>query len=693
MTEQSSCKRSFFGKYLFYRIGMLKGNLFVCITLNLLGLPFFAVGHLHIASAQLNGTGVNREFFGYASFCGPACIFILLAMAVTGAAVSFVYYNKKEFTDTLGVLPLSHRERFWGDFLGGYIANVAPFIPCSLISIIMFAITQDEYRQIAERSGGEPVSGCMPFIIGLSLSLLFTYTFGYIISAIVTSICGRFMFAEIFSVVGTAVFAMVIMGTAGCFVNEITGIIGTDEINRANAYAMPIGLLFGEVREGLSGAGAFTDQRGGMEFFEDFMILKPLNIVIFTAAATALTVLAYYVSKSRKQERVGKIVVQSAAFRGLELLTAAAAVIISASLGGGLSGFRKYFIIGAAIGAVIVIVYEVIRRPRVKELPKTVLCYAGTLICCFGLCLLFEQTGAFGLRYIHTPPEDIEYVRVEALHVADGSGRSYSGVYKITDKSDIGQFTEKHNSVLSSYSNWLSDGQEYLVEYKLADGSTIKRGYVRQNYDSYKPLDEMIGNLCGLPGFPKAMCGFMTDGTEIERCSAGLNGMYGNIDLTGEELSEFCGIFSTEIIEGFSANAPECGTALFTLVEGENSNKTALIPIQKNYTKTIEFLKAHENADGEDDENKLALSVSYGNYNSNRLTLSIMIYKKDLNDPLVKELFSLLKQIDVSETEIPDGAAQYFSVTSTDTLMYYVPDSAKQRVMEIMLAIAEKAAE
>lgn len=697
MTEQSSCKRSFFKDYLLYRIGTLKGNLLICIVLNLLGLPFFALGHLHMSTARLNGTGVNRDFFGYASFIGPICVYAMMIMAVAGAAVSFSYYNKKELTDTLGVLPLSHRERFWGDFLGGYAANVAPFIPCALIAVIMFNVTQNNYSVIAARTGGEPVENYIAFIVGLSLSLLFVYTFGYILSVIVTSIIGRFMFAEIFSVIGSAVFAAAIMGVSGTFISEITGIIGSIEINRANAYAMPFGLLFGEVSASLSNAGAFSDMHGSiMEFFEDFMILEPLNIAIFTIAAAALTILAYYIAKSRKQERVGKIVVHKAAFRGMALLTVGAAVMITVSLRGG-NASRINFLIGAAIGAVILIVFEVIRRPRVKELSMTVLGYAGTLACCYGICMLFGGTGAFGMRYINAVPEEIEYIEI-GMRVSF-NGDYHGGVYKLTEKTDIQQFTDKHNSILSSYSNWLTDGVGYTVEYKLTDGSAINRGYANLSYNFEMPVIEMINNLYSLEGYPKALCSFMTDGSEIESCTAAIEGAYGSIGVPADKRSEFLEIFSSEIIEKYSADAETCGGVLIVLADAKNNNRSVDISVQKNYTKTIEFLKALESSDGEDDENKLALSISrgYSYNNDDAFGLRIHIYKKDLDDELVKELLSLLKRYSDLETDDPNiikkEVSQKIDLTSTDSVLYYVPASAEKRVTEIMFELAERAVE
>lgn len=693
MTEQSSCKRSFFKEYLFYRIGTLKGNLLICSVLNLLGLPFFALGHLHMSSAQLNGTGVNRDFFGYASFCGPMCVYAVMIMAVTGAAASFAYFNKKELTDTLGVLPLTHGERFRGDFLGGYIANVAPFIPCALIAVIMFVVTQKNYDIIAARSVAEPSENCIAFIVGLSLTLFFIYTLGYIISALVTSIFGRFMFAEIFSVIGIIVSTALIMGVSGCFLNEVSGV---SAVNGDKLYAMPLGPLFGEVGESFSRAGAFSDMYADrMEFFTDFMILKPLNIVIFTVAAAALTILAYYISKSRRQERVGKIVVHGAAFRGMALLTAAAAVMIAVSLYSE-KDILPSFIIGSAIGAVIVIVFEVIRRPRVKEIPRTVFGYAGTIICCYGLCILFRGTGAFGLRYINAVPEEIKYIDVG---VSFGSGgQIYGGNYKLTGKNDIRQFTEKHNSILKSYGNWVHSGDEFVVEYKFTDGTTLLRGYMRWKYNSETPIIDMINNLYSLEGYPKALCSFMTDGSAIENCTAVIEGAYGSIFVPTDKFPEFLEMFSSEIIENYSADAETCGGVSVVLEDAKNNNRSVDIPIQKNYTKTLGFLRALASSDSEDD-NQLALTLSrgYSYNNGDDFDLKINIYKKDLDDELVKELFSLLKRHSDIETDDPDviigEISQKIDVSSMNHVLYCVPASTENRVTEIMIELAERAAQ
>jgi len=660
----------------------MKGNLLICLVLNLLGLPFFALGHLHMSAAQLNGTGYSRDFFGYASFCGPLCVYTVMILAVTGAAASFVYFNKKEFTDTLGVLPLSHRERFWGDFFGDYIANVAPFIPCALIAAVMFAVTQNNYAIIAARSGGVPTENYVKFIVGLSLSLLFVYTFAYVISALVTSIFGRFMFAEMFSVIGSVVSTVLIVSVSNILLYEMPGV---PSYGAHLLYAMPLGPLFGEISQSLSAAGAFRAIHGGdMKPYGDFIVLKPLNTIIFIAATAALTVLTYYISKSRKQERVGKIMVHGAAFRGLELFTAATAVMIAIFVRGD-NKFLPGFLIGAAIGVAVTAVFEIIRRPRAKELLKTALGYAYTLIACYGICVLFRNTGAFGMRYINVDSEQVEYVAIGINGYSNGS-------YKLTEKSDIRKFTEKHNSILRSGSVWLIGGDDFTVEYKLTDGTTITRGYGCSYYDFDEPIRKMTDNLRSLDGYPKALCGYMNDGAKIESVTAELEGVYGSISVPTDKTAEFIETLSSEIIGNYSADGEECGSISIVRADTKNGIRSTKVSVQKNYGETVRFLRALDS--GTDNGNQLALSLSRGYIypDNDDFGLKINIYKKDMEDRLVKELLSLLKLRGETDNGGAENEASVY-VESTNLVKYYVSASAEKRVTEIMLELAVKTAE
>lgn len=127
MTEQSSSK-SFFGIYLRHRLRQQRMNFILCAILNVLTLPLLTV-------SMEKGIKNPLDDFYVAGHVGAVMSGIaLFVLAVAGAVMSFEYYNKKNLTDTLGVLPITNKQRFFGDLIGGYIANVAPIIPFGAVS-------------------------------------------------------------------------------------------------------------------------------------------------------------------------------------------------------------------------------------------------------------------------------------------------------------------------------------------------------------------------------------------------------------------------------------------------------------------------------------------------------------------------------------------------------------------------------
>lgn len=674
MTEQSSCKRGFFGKYLRYRIGTLSSNLVICSVLNLLGLPFFSLGILFASSSQLNGTDGDSNFTIYATFFGSVCVYALVLLAVTGAAFAFSYFNKKELTDTLGALPLTHRQRFWGDFLGGYIANVAPFIPASFVSVTLFSAALKNYDAI--NGTGEHIG----FVIGLVLTLFFVYTFGYIISVLATVTVGRFMFAEIFSVLGTVVFTLLISSVSKVFLNAITGFSAEGE---EMLYAVPFGPLFGDVGKVISIETVFGKPFDTAQLSTNFMILKPLNIVIFIVLAAALIALAYFVTKSRKQENVGRIAAHAGAFRTMALLTAAAAVMFAVANYGKYAIFPSFFI-GAVIGLIIVGVFELIRRPRSKEIIKTIIGYAATLVLCFELCVLFRETGAFGLRYINIEPENVEYLNI-ITNVTTNEPNFHNDECKLTEKEDIKRFTENHNSILKTYDDQLQSGSNIVLAYRLNDGTTLLRGYQRSETGSKKPLLKMIDNLHSLDGYPRALCGFMTDGSTVNSCWVTVEGVYGEIAVPQDKLSEFLEIFTSETSEKYSESAQNCGNVQINLSYEDDSTRTVNLFIQNDYDKTLKYLKTLDSsAEDDGDTHALTLELSY-NGNTN---LNVCVYKKDLENELVKELFSLLEQSSAYGEPYTGRVSKKVTISSSNLTNYYVPINAEKRVIEIITELA-----
>lgn len=704
MTEQSSCKKSFFGEYFFYRLKELRGQFLACCVLNLFSLPlvgaaliFFAENQNRILIEWRDGQSVMIS----AVFICIVCWVILLILACMGAVFSFVYCNKKEFTDTLGVLPLTHRERFWGDFLGGYTATVLPIIPSSLIAMPLFSIAQNSLNKIIRAEGVEGAELCgnaVNYVAGLCLSLFFAYTFAYIFGTLITVCCGRFVHTIIFSILSQAVFPLLVFSVLNCVINAITGLDGTEILYDFSAFLPPLGLLGGEVwdilKESLIAVPSMTVEKLSELFNCDFTLMKPYALIIYCAGAAALTALAYCLAKARKQERVGTAFVNTAAFHALSLGAAALTVMFILTEVGKISLLISVPI-GFVASAVVMIVFEVIRLPRAKEIPKTLLRFAAVFVCCLGSYILLDKTGSFGLRYAHPDIDDIDYLNVSFCKYNNDGFEPTDEKYKITDRKDIEQLIESHNSTLKSIYMHVMNGRGYSnsfsVEYVLKDGTTELRSFSDIDpYYGYSGIDDMIGNVYALAGYLEMRSAVLTDGAEFHSCTVTMKDTFEQYVLAEDKISEFAKILAEELIEKGNADSRECGRAEFVISGLEDKYENTSFVISESYTKTLDYLKNNAGSDNEADENDSVIYLSYHyykDYDSDEddgfeLDMSVEIYRRDLDAETVKELLTLIKVRDSVKIEGED--INFSIIIQASPYLYYVPKSAGKRVLEIM---------
>lgn len=705
MTAPSSCKGGYFGKYLLMRIGAQRNVLLVCCVFDLLTLPYFALGHLVRADTLLSGGVISDIFFGYAFFFPLFFSIALLIMAAAGSALSFVYCNRRSHTDMLGCLPLTHRERFWGDFLGGYIAYVAPVIPAGVIAVILSAAAQPKYVEFASRTADGVTVECVKYTAGLALSLFVVYTFAYLISTVVTVSCGRIVHSEILSMIAVILPPLLVMGGVSCFVNAVTGLVGADEvIGKAMSFAPPLGLFFGEIKDNwvYTSQGFFAGGPSVEKMFSrEFSVLEPLNIVFYVVTGAILITAAYYLSKSRRQERVGSVMVHKRFMRVMSVLAAAAVIMVVLSACSELH-FAYAVAIAAAAGAAAVLVTEVIRKPKKQEIVGALAGWALTLGCCVGAYVLIDKTGAFGLRYFSPDAGKVEYIDVSVKDQYSGVGST--GDYRITEKADIEALVKAHNDTLKGSYKALrtkEDGYRdyFTLNYKLTDGRTVERAYIEKNYRSNDNVNRLIRNLYELEGFPEIQSAFISDSGRFSGGTALLSGMYGTIYIDTEKIGGFAEIFAEDIREKYTLDGAESGKVTLTIANDGRSD-TVSIPVRESYSRTIEYLKALYDSSEEIDENTLALRIScsrteylesgYVIITEYGFGLAVSIFRGDLESELVKELISLLKTYGDYE---PYDKSDLFVITATDAANYYVPESAEERVIEIILELAMKSVE
>lgn len=703
MTAPSSCKKSFFREYLFFRLNALKASFITSCVFGVMTLPLFTFAMSVTLRRMYEKTPRSETFNGYVEFFVLFCGAGLLIMSFLGAPLSFSICNRRSRTDMLGGLPVTHRERFWGDLLGGYIAHVAPVIPAGLVSVMISFGAQSWLNKLD--ADFPPTAACVTFIAGMALSIFVLLTFCYIVSTVVTVCCGKAVQSVMLSAVTTVVCSLLAVGTAGSLATAITGKIdNTDFVTAGMRFFPPFGALWDmyqnvEYMEGvdLSAAGG----RYSKIFRSDFAAFSPLFIVYAVIFAAALIVLAYYLSRSRRQERVGSVLVHVGFSRALSVIAAAAGFMTAMSILPYLVYIDSLLLlpIAAAIGAAAAVPTAFIRKPKAKDFPRAALRFILTAACCTGIYILFDKTGAFGMRYFNFSANDVESVSVDYGYQNNTKG-TISGACTITDKNDIEKLTADYNRALkTSYKDIGSPMGEYLlVTYTMNDGTTVKRTFRESRTASDAPLLSMIESVQKLDSFPEAQSAFITDRDMAVSCTAWLDDVFGPINiLPSGRLDEFTDILAGEVREKYSFGAPEIGCIRISKQEGSHQ-EYRFIPITADYTRTADYLNALCEEKAYLNDRELVMTIQYDFYDyafgDAGFTLTLNVIRGDLGRESVKELISLLERY--SGYDYPGNRSHKYDVQLNSTpspYRYCVPQSAEARVLELMLTLAEETAE
>lgn len=684
MTAPSSSKKSFFRKYFLFRLNAQKGSLALSTIFGMAVFPGAALELNDIIKSIYNDEArLIDAFYDIRHFFFIICLAGMLIMPVIGAAFSFMSCNRRKYTDMIGGLPLTHKERFWGDFLSGCTAYVAPMIPAGIIAVIISFSVQSMIDKLDIKYGFEPSFTCVRFAFGMVVSAFALLSLMYIISTVAVVCCGRPAPAGILSIISLITPCLVVLGISGCFVNSITGLpSGWWEIQKTFRWFPPLGLLWD-----INGNYNYLrnidigDPPHYANFFStDFAVLNPLYMLYVIIFAAALTALAYYLSKSRRQEQVGSVIIHKAYFRVISVMAAGGAAMIALAfapiMGLGLSALTAAF-----ASAIILLLLEIVRKPSAREVVKTLICWVGTAVCCAGIYLLFDKTGAFGLRYINVSSDKVESAHI-GINYMKNPDKYQIGEYEITDKAEIEKLINDYNDTCKEIYGDLIIGGQLWIDLTLTDGTTVSR-YVSEK-ERGAGVHRLIDNVCRLDSFPEMQSALLTDNTYYG-CEAKLDGIFGTITVPEEKLDEFLELFAEELREKYYHAASEVGEIVLVLGEGQRAS--SYFPIAENYTKTVNYLRSlYENTDYYDDDTLIMRLVSLDP--DGRFSITLNIYRRDVGSEPVKELISLLKlRQDVTLSDRSVLVRVEFPDSSSD---YYVPIEAEQRVSELILELAEK---
>lgn len=686
MTEASLCKKSYFGAYLRYRLGRMKGFLVVGLVMNFMVLPLQGLLMLSRAN-RLTGSGgaLNYNVMLYVTLFGSLAAFIGLAFTMICAVSSYNYFCKKECVDTLGVLALTYKQRFWGDFLGGFIPCVGTFIPCALIGIILTTIAQNKLNPVTI---DDKHINIMPFFLGFAFALFFAYLFVYLLTSLAAACCGRISSIIIFSVISFA--AIPIIGISLTKFITLEGLMGDAPVNHAQQLCMPMGLFFSDLIEALAMMIDERNEKLIMELSElEFAVFSPVSIVIMVAAAALILSLAYFAGKSRKQENVGRMFVKPVYFHVITIAMSLGGFFIVASV------FRNsnrglIIPVGLGVSLIIAVIFEVVRIPRLRQLPKAATRWIVTAACSVGLMLLISKTGAFGLINI---PKDAQRMTIEF---------SENGFYRcmeITDPAEISEFLAVHNKSVLKYNEFMESPDDarftgsFTVRYITADGKEVIRGYDENKYGydhKFWATNTLSRNVLSLSSYPQRFAETLNEGASSAEVS--ISEPISKVSVPDEKLSEFIQTLRQDIIDHYKMNS----TDDFGVVEVafEDNSYPIWYIIQNNYENTIRLISEYNNGiEKELDAEVMSITcilyedtqIGSETYRKRVLDFNLTIREKDMENPKVKELMELVKVDESGENGLDEVTVL---IRTKNEISYFIPLEDRKYALKLIAQIA-----
>ncbi len=415
MTVQNS-KNNRFMTYYLYRLGRLKYLMILLMLFMLLSFPLYSL-FIEGYAAETLETDVEVYSNTFQVICSDLG-WKIFAAGMLGALVialimgldSFRYLHNKKYVNMDLSLPVTHRQRFFGDLLATVTAQFVPVLMAAVIGLSVCA----HVRSI-DYTGVYP-SDTTPYYLQtcaqLENTIPATLVAGVLLIAMslfVISFCGRTAIAVIMTVV-TQIAVPII--TTCLWTIGLSGAYGADEFSLMNSGFTSListtGYLFAR----------------GMSSSHQLLNNSPWGYIFIAVWSAALIAGAYFVQKHRRNERTGEpfvfkyarhgftalFILAVASFFGMRLFAPEyAKYTFFYSLFGGGTG-EKYDIPFAAICVVsallIFIIMEVIGGGSLKKAPVSAARFLVTVGACLGLCAAFPVTGCFGFS-TYIPSENV----------------------------------------------------------------------------------------------------------------------------------------------------------------------------------------------------------------------------------------------------------------------------------------------
>lgn len=504
-------KKSFFGDYFLYKLRGRRGVMIAAAVMNFLSTTLIGAldtYYINIMNKDLVlEDGPSKQFLetqavivivGALIAAGASIVALTIIIMFTPAS-TFDFFVKKNLTDTLGCLPLTYRQRFWGDFLSGLGVHMISFIPCSALGLILAAAANGSMSDAVKRYLDDMLlynsAGTQNIFVKWYLSyilLLFVgYMGAYAVSCFVTICCGRSFNAKACSLISQILPAgLVSVYCSFAFMNSV-GIDVYTEWMRAVAVIPPVGTWLSAVFMGdFDKAFYYIDEQLDRAFF---ITGEPLYLIIIAVILAALIFGAYFLGKLRKNERTGRDFVFGGAYYVLSVMTVLFII--------GIAPMMRYetpwlitpwSIFAIIVALVIYVIIELIHARSFKWIWMSVLRFIAMCLVCQCFFLLAYYSRGFGVGNYLPPRALISEVRV--------SGNNF--FTDVRDGSYIYRSDEAISTILSEHEKLFGDediftGNDISITYVLKNGRKVVRSYCTlYSFTTFEPRSKTLIEVC-----------------------------------------------------------------------------------------------------------------------------------------------------------------------------------------------------
>ena len=443
----------------------------VSCILYLLGLPMSVAAVMLEAIVDSHASAKDYIPLGGASFAlysGLGSMFLTAAvfLGMFAAINSFTETHKKSKVDMLYALPLTGKQRFFSDYLGGCLVYIVPYLISAVLGGGILLVLSGFIDFGTTVMSDTPSWGAFIaefgklYVLG-TLGLFFLMLLYYTLSTLVTVCCGT-LFESIYT---NILLNFLIPGTVALVLAVIANEVSLEfeYIWDIIGYMSPIGgliylvfLLTTNIGGGYTSTYKFAATQTQTHAMLPSYIRWSIIILVLTAL---LLVLAWQLYVRRKAEDVGKPFIYT--FIYYVMLTLGTIAILC---------LMEVEVIGPAIlfSAIVYFVMEVIRRRGFKRFWVSVITYIATVAVSVGCFFAITLTGCFG-RVNYVPAAiGISSVKLEFDTMDQHTSLSYDLEY--TDREVISAVTDLHREILRTEKDFKQNPQtDALLEKRYAE--------------------------------------------------------------------------------------------------------------------------------------------------------------------------------------------------------------------------------